>query len=140
MFGLIQGVLLSPPPFREPDRLVLVDAGPRRRTALRPRRLGRPVAGLAQRPQPRAGRALSLDLQLPRPRRRQPSLGGMVVTRDFFDVVGVRPLLGRTFTATEASQPGKPASRRAPSAILLGYDLWQREFGGDPASSARPSP
>ena len=35
----------------------------------------------------------------------------MVVTRDCFDVVGVRPLIGRTFTAAEASRPGAPGSR-----------------------------
>ena len=57
----------------------------------------------------------------------------MAVTRDFFDVVGVRPIIGRTFTAAEASRPGAPGKPGAPpTAILLGYDLWQREFGGDP--------
>ena len=72
MFGLIQGVLLSPPPYAAPDRLVLVapvrvDGQPFDRGAD-----GRPVAGLAQRAQPRADRAVPLDLQLPGPRRRQP--------------------------------------------------------------------
>ena len=58
----------------------------------------------------------------------------MVVTRDYFDVVGVRPLFGRTFTEAEASRPGVAGKPGAPpTAILLGHDLWQREFGGDPA-------
>ena len=65
MFGLIQGVLLSPPPYAEPGPARPGDAGAGRRPALRPRVDGRAVAGLAQRAQPRAARALSLDLQLP---------------------------------------------------------------------------
>ena len=61
------------------------------------------------------------------------SLGGMVVTRDYFDVVGcaaaARPHLHgrRGEPAGVAGKPGAP-----PTAILLGHDLWQREFGGDP--------
>ena len=60
------------------------------------------------------------------------SLGGMVVTPDYFDVVGVRPIMGRALTAAEASRPGVDNGPGAPpTGILLGYDLWQREFGGD---------
>ena len=56
MFGLIQGVLLSPPPYAEPDRLVLVtpvrvDGQPYERGAI-----GRPVAGLARARGPSSGR------------------------------------------------------------------------------------
>ena len=43
---------------------------------------------------------------------------------DLFDLLGVRPLLGRDF-APEETGPGRPAL------IVLGHDLWQRRFGGD---------
>ncbi len=133
MFGLIQGVLLSPPPYTAPDRLVLVtpvrvDGQPYDRT---------PTAGqwLAWRQARTIERTAmyrwTFNFLVKGDGSR--SLGGMVVTRDFFDVVGVRPLLGRTFTASEVSRPDLPGNQGAPpSAILLGYDLWQREFGGDP--------
>jgi macrolide transport system ATP-binding/permease protein len=43
----------------------------------------------------------------------------------YFDVLGVRPYLGRTFLPQEDQTP-----RTHPVAIL-GYDLWQQRFGGD---------
>ena len=48
-----------------------------------------------------------------------------VVTANFFDVLGIRPALGRTFTADEDT----PARR---DAVLLGDGLWRGRFGGDP--------
>jgi putative ABC transport system permease protein len=41
------------------------------------------------------------------------------------ELLRVRPILGRTFTADD----GRP---NAPLVALLGYDLWKRQFGGDP--------
>ena len=55
------------------------------------------------------------------------SMGGMVVTPSYFRVLGLRPILGREFADTELGRPNTP-----PSAIILGYDLWQRKFNGDP--------
>ena len=51
----------------------------------------------------------------------------MVVTPGYFRVLGLRPILGREFTDAELGRPNVP-----PSAIILGYDLWQRQFKGDP--------
>jgi putative ABC transport system permease protein len=44
-------------------------------------------------------------------------------TPDFFKVLGVEPMLGRTFTADDDG-PGKP------DVAVLSYSLWQRRFGG----------
>jgi putative ABC transport system permease protein len=47
-----------------------------------------------------------------------------LVTEDFFDVLGVRPMLGRSFAAAEHEQ--------APlSTVILGHAFWERAFGGD---------
>ena len=50
---------------------------------------------------------------------------GVPVSDNFFNVLGVRPLLGRTFTAEESAWNG-------PKAVMLGYALWERRFNRDP--------
>ncbi|HJQ22311.1 MAG TPA: ABC transporter permease [Blastocatellia bacterium] len=50
-----------------------------------------------------------------------------VATGNYFDVLGVKPLYGRTFIPDEDRTPGTH-----PVAVL-GYGCWQRDFGGDPA-------
>jgi predicted permease len=49
-----------------------------------------------------------------------------LVTASYFPTLGVPPLLGRTFDATR-----EPAEGSAPFAVLS-YDFWQRRFGGRP--------
>ncbi len=49
-----------------------------------------------------------------------------VVSSNFFDALGVKPILGRSFTSADAS------TLRTHPGVLLGYDFWRREFGGDP--------
>jgi len=53
-----------------------------------------------------------------------------VVSWNFFDVFGVKPLLGRDFTP-EDEKEGSAA------VLLLGYEYWQRSFGGDPTVVGR---
>ena len=48
---------------------------------------------------------------------------GLVVTYDFPKVLGVRPVLGRTFTAEEDVPNG-------PRVVVIGYGLWQTRFAG----------
>src|SRR5690348_6891832 len=46
------------------------------------------------------------------------------VTQAFFAVVGVEPVLGRSFIPSEDQPQG-------PMAVILSYGLWRRRFGGD---------
>ncbi len=52
-------------------------------------------------------------------------LYGQIATANYFDVLGVKPLLGRTFVAEEDSRPGG-----AP-VLVLSEGYWRRRFGGD---------
>jgi predicted permease len=51
---------------------------------------------------------------------------GMVTSANYFDVLGVRPFLGRAFLPAEDEKPGG-----APVA-LISYRLWQTHFGANP--------
>jgi len=49
----------------------------------------------------------------------------MRVSADYFDVLGVRPFLGRSFTVEEDRPNG-------PNAVIVSYTLWQSALRGDP--------
>jgi predicted permease len=51
---------------------------------------------------------------------------GMVTSANYFDVLGVRPFLGRAFLPAEDEKPGG-----APVAVIS-YRLWQTHFGANP--------
>ena len=50
---------------------------------------------------------------------------GFLVTANYLDAIGMKPILGRNFFAEE-NQPGKDA------VAIITHSLWQRRFGGDP--------
>ncbi|MFZ0639875.1 MAG: ABC transporter permease [Candidatus Acidiferrales bacterium] len=60
-------------------------------------------------------------------------VSGVRVTSQFFHVLGVQPLLGRTFLPEEETA-GKDRE------VVLSYPLWQRRFGGDPALLGKQIP
>jgi putative ABC transport system permease protein len=132
MFGLIQGVLLSPPPYADPGRVVLISPV---RTDGRPYMRGATIGQWvswrkAHSIEPAAIYRWTFNfLVLP---DGSQSMGGMVVTPSYFRVLGLRPVLGREFTDAELGRPNVP-----PSAVVLGYDLWQRKFNGDPGIVGR---
>ncbi len=50
---------------------------------------------------------------------------GEIVTGNFFDVLGAKPLIGRGFRPEEDKTPGTAL------VTVLGYGEWQKRFGGD---------
>jgi putative ABC transport system permease protein len=50
---------------------------------------------------------------------------GLMVSDNFFHVLGVEPSIGRSFRPEETAVPGRDA------VAILGYDLWQNQFAGD---------
>jgi len=53
-------------------------------------------------------------------------VSGTLVSAGLFELLGVRPLLGRQISEEDDR-------RGAQRVLLLGYDLWRSRFGGDPA-------
>src|SRR5271155_4188905 len=51
---------------------------------------------------------------------------GVMASANYFDVLGVRPILGRGFLPAEDEKPnGAPV-------VVISYRMWQTHFGGDP--------
>ncbi len=51
---------------------------------------------------------------------------GSIVSANYFDAIGVHPILGRAF------EPGEDTGRNAHPVTVISYQLWQRRFKGDP--------
>jgi predicted permease len=56
---------------------------------------------------------------------------GALVSSNYFDVLGVRPAVGRTLLDSHRDEPAGQAE------VVLGYDLWRHHFGGDTAVLGR---
>jgi len=51
---------------------------------------------------------------------------GSIVSDNYFDALGVRPILGREF------EPGEDSGRNAHPVTVISYQLWKGRFNGDP--------
>jgi predicted permease len=126
IFSVVNGVLLRPLPYQDGDRLVVL-------------RQQQPLAGVEDMGfsykeilDYRTARSLDGVVEfhnmwfilLGRAEPERVSTG--VVSANFFDVLGVQPMYGRTLrTADDA--PG------APAVLLLSHAYWKKSFGGDPS-------
>jgi predicted permease len=129
ILSVVDGVVLRPLPFPDPDRLVAL--GERHLTASHDEEsLVAPQNFLDWQAQQRVFTGLaaigyaSISLR-PEPGHEPETLTAQAVTPDFFAVLGRQPIRGRTFTSDEA------VDGRAVFAVIS-YGLWQRRFGGAP--------
>ena len=61
------------------------------------------------------------------------SVRGMMATAELFDVLGVKPVIGRTFARADEQPGGGPGGFK----IILTDDFWHQHFGGDPSVVGR---
>jgi predicted permease len=61
---------------------------------------------------------------------RTERLSGVPVAQNFFAVLGVEPVVGRTFTPEDATP-------NVPSVVMISHHLWQQRYGLDPAVVGR---
>jgi predicted permease len=127
VFTLLNGILLRPLPYAHPDRIVSIElAGPmpyytftyanmlQLRDAVGPQmKIGAEIYG---------ERGGILSVVAPAGRFQ---LSHVFVTAGLFDMLGVQPVLGRTFREEE-DQPGRN------HVLLIGEDVWRNAFNADP--------
>ncbi len=128
IFSVVNGVLLRPLPYPDADRIVYLRQ-PATQTGI-DNRMFSFVEIADYREQARTidefiefGDWTFNVLERGEPHR---ATGGLV-TANYFTVLGLRPLLGRTLSEQDES-PG------APPVAVLTYEYWQRVFGSDPAA------
>ena len=124
VFSIVNGVLLRPLPYHDPARLMYVYSssasrgwgiGPTSPPDFRELRdHNRTLTSLSA--YYNSGVNLNGDFQAER-------LSGMVVSTEFFDTLGVKPLMGRTFRKSD----GVWGSNHV---VLLNEKLWRTHFGG----------
>lgn len=125
MATLLDGFILRPLPFAEPDRLVQAgffgDGGLGDVFPVDSRDLAQMQRYIA--PKGDVAAAARSTINLSDSDRAERYHGGHV-TANLFRVLGVAPLVGREFSDDDA-KPGAPAT------TMLSYSLWQSRYGGD---------
>ncbi|MFL6527782.1 MAG: ADOP family duplicated permease [Chthoniobacterales bacterium] len=130
IFSVVNAILLRPLPYRNPDQLVVIWENA---THLGfPKNTPSPANFLDWRQQATLFSGMSAFAErsynltgVGEPER----LDGRRVSANLFDVLGVKPIIGRTFVPEE----DKPGTKVA----LLNESLWKRRFGGDPSVIGR---
>ncbi|HKH49302.1 MAG TPA: ABC transporter permease [Thermoanaerobaculia bacterium] len=124
IFSLLDTVALRPLPYRDADQLVKIGAAVPGQDDLQEVSWPKLQALIEQSRETSGVSAYYQSTFGLTERDRPEELSGVRVSGGFFDVWGVEPVLGRTFTADE-QKPG------GPNVALLSYGFWRQRFGGD---------
>ena len=131
IFSLVNAVLLRVMPVRDPQALVLLNVSTDRSGlgASFPypfyrqlRESNSVLAGVI------CEYGMSPNVEAGGPPER---ISGKLVSMNYFEVLGVRPQIGRLFTEDDQRRPG------GDRVAVLSYGYWQRRFGGDPSVVGR---
>ena len=126
VFSVINGVLLRPLPYPGADRLVMVfDSFPQQGMEHGPACIPDFLDWKARSRSFQGLDAVATNRFTLTGDGEAEQIVGAAVTAGFFDVLGVRPLLGRTFSAGE-DQPGRAQT------VVIGERLWRRRYGSNP--------
>jgi len=131
IFSVLHAVVLKPLPYPDPEQLVMLwEKG----KDGKPSNVGYPTF-FDWRAQSKSFEAMAAmsgwNPTLSGGNGEPESLEGSSVTTDYFRALGVRPFLGRDFTAQD-DRPNQPRI------AMISYGLWQRRFGGDPSLIGKP--
>ncbi len=131
IFSVVNAVLLKPLPFPNPDQLIAVGMNNTRVKEKQAeldslsypdffdfREQNRTLANLAV----YRDRAFAITSQ-----EGATSVRGVKSSAEFFDVLGIKPIIGRTFAREDEQSGGGPGGFK----VIISHDSWQKQFGGD---------
>ena len=132
IFSVVNAVLLRPLPFKNPDRLVWAFG----KCPICSGAAVSPMDFIAYRDEnhtfERIGAFAPGNLLFNLTGTEKPEqIKATMVTAGFFETLGLRPLLGRTFVAADEHV-------KDPLVIILGNHTWKERFGSDPGVIGRP--
>ena len=126
IFGIVNGIVLRPLPVKSPEQIMVLAAQAKGDT------LGIFTLSYPQLVDLRKQADAFSDVFATQTNFGGLSYGGKAnqfvygyVTGNYFSALGVQPALGRLFLPSEGEAGGKDPY------IVLGYDFWQKKFGGD---------
>jgi putative ABC transport system permease protein len=125
IFSAVNTLILRPLPYRDSERLVTVWEF--NRTSNRHQNVINPGNFMDWRDQSQSfeGMAAFIDFRTNLTGKDEPlEVPAQAATTNLFQVLGVEPIKGRTFTEEDAGSDANP--------VILGYNLWRTRFGGDP--------
>src|SRR3954466_1506376 len=130
VFSVLNALLLRPLPFASPERLVWVTNQDSAGLSGQTTQVGY-MLDLRERTQTMSAVAgyfafYGVGDTLMTGRGEPERLSGVPVSDNFFQILGVQPELGRTFSADEVKWNG-------PKTVILSHGLWARRFASDPA-------
>ena len=124
IFGVIEAVLLRPLPFRSPNQLVWLNG----KFPMSDQAAVSPLDFQDYRRDNRSFSCLAVMGYSPGPANligdKPEQVLSQTASANFFDCLGTHPLLGRDFDLSDEQV-------NLPQVAILGYGLWQRDFGGD---------
>jgi predicted permease len=129
LFSVVNGVLLNPLPFPQPDQLVVLDQS---KPNFEAGAIPYPnFLDLRKENQTFAAMTIFRNAAFSLIGTGDPErVNGRFVSADFCSVFGIAPVVGRGFLPHE-DEPGVTAT------VLISHDLWQRKFAGDPGVITR---
>ncbi|HMG06827.1 MAG TPA: ABC transporter permease [Chthoniobacterales bacterium] len=131
IFSVVNAVLLKPLPFPEPEQLIAVGMTDTRQKGTQTdlgslsypdffdfRDQNRTLTSVAMYRDPLFALAAAEGAQ---------SIHGVTCSAEFFDVLGIQPIMGHAFSRADEQAGGGPGGPK----VILSHDFWQKQFGGD---------
>lgn len=129
IFSIVDGILLRPLPYQDPARLIALNETTPKVGTVSVSYLDFQDWSQQSRSFSEMAAVCSVGFNLAGINQPE-NINGEAVSPNFLSMLGVRPFLGRDFDASEGKAGAAPV-------VLLSYQLWQTQFGGESSALGR---